>query len=217
MKKFKVFALRGSPAIIAGGKSGNTSMSQQVKQVLLLTVCMALGLGSFACNESPSFENEQIPGQYEQTVDGIVFKYSLLNEQGKPANKFKQGEDFSCHFTMTNKNGPDDLVFWHTLPCSLIGAGLWNIQAEDGEVRRLENWGVNCTAVLMTLPFYGSHNHYEFTFSSAAGNGTFDPDLLTPGNYYIDFAYKFEFMKEGRIPLNVCTQPIRFNLQFIID
>ncbi len=41
----------------------------------------------------------------QKEVDGIEFKFCLLNEKGEPATVFKEGENFSFLFAMTNKSG----------------------------------------------------------------------------------------------------------------
>jgi hypothetical protein len=49
----------------------------------------------FLDSESPVIEKE---------IEGIIFKFCLLNEQGKPAIVFKEGENFSFNFSVTNKS-----------------------------------------------------------------------------------------------------------------
>jgi hypothetical protein len=39
----------------------------------------------------------------KKEIDGITFNFCLLNEQGQPATVFKEGENFSFHFSITNK------------------------------------------------------------------------------------------------------------------
>jgi hypothetical protein len=39
----------------------------------------------------------------QEPVNGIEFKFYLLNEKGVPATVFKQGENFSFYFSVTNK------------------------------------------------------------------------------------------------------------------
>ncbi|MDR0559309.1 MAG: hypothetical protein LBG92_04015, partial [Prevotellaceae bacterium] len=46
----------------------------------------------------------------EKKIDGISFKFCLLNEQGEPATVFNEGENFSFYFSVTNCSKKD---FYH--------------------------------------------------------------------------------------------------------
>ena len=52
---------------------------------------------------SPDSESQVI----EKKIEGIVFKFCLLNEQDKPATIFKEGENFSFNFSVTNQSKKD--------------------------------------------------------------------------------------------------------------
>jgi len=54
---------------------------------------------SLSFDISPDSKSQVI----EKEVDGIAFKFCLLNEQGKPATVFNEGENFSFYFSVTNK------------------------------------------------------------------------------------------------------------------
>ena len=45
----------------------------------------------------------------QKEVDGIEFKFCLLNEQGEPATIFNEGENFTLQFSFKN-NTPDTIV-----------------------------------------------------------------------------------------------------------
>jgi len=47
------------------------------------------------------------PDSIEKEIDGIAFKFCLLNEQGKPATVFNEGENFSFYFSVTNCSKKD--------------------------------------------------------------------------------------------------------------
>ena len=47
----------------------------------------------------------------EKEIDGIAFKFCLLNEQEKPATVFKEGENFSFYFSVTNQTNEKLLFF----------------------------------------------------------------------------------------------------------
>ena len=51
-----------------------------------------------------------------KVVDGVEFKFCLLNEQGEPATVFNKGENFTFHFAINNKlkstiNWDNNLLF----------------------------------------------------------------------------------------------------------
>ena len=48
----------------------------------------------------------------EKEIDGIAFKFCLLNEQGKPATIFNEGENFNFYFSVTNLTN-EKLLFYH--------------------------------------------------------------------------------------------------------
>jgi len=43
----------------------------------------------------------------KKEIDGITFKFCLLNEQGKPDTVFNEGENFSLYFSVTNQSKKD--------------------------------------------------------------------------------------------------------------
>jgi len=78
-----------------------------MKSFILLFIALLFS-GITACKDtmdslsfdiSPDSKSQVI----EKEVDGIAFKFCLLNEQGNPATVFKEGENFSFYFSVTNK------------------------------------------------------------------------------------------------------------------
>lgn len=110
MKRCKVFALRGRQSVSTEGRIGNNpSRSQTMTKILILTVVAALVFTGYDCGNSASLDDsyddgigwiDRTPLEATQEVDGITFKYSLLNGKGEPANRFKRGENFSFHFSL---------------------------------------------------------------------------------------------------------------------
>ena len=54
---------------------------------------------------------ESTTSMIETSIDGIGFKFCLLNEQGEPSTIFKEGENFSFYFSVKN-NRNERLIFF---------------------------------------------------------------------------------------------------------
>jgi hypothetical protein len=63
-----------------------------------LTACKN-AMGDFVWKISPDSKSQII----EKEINGITFKFCLLNEQGQPATVFNEGENFSFYFSVTNR------------------------------------------------------------------------------------------------------------------
>ena len=94
-------------------------------------------------------------------VDGIEVKFCLLNEKGKPATQFKQGENFSFYFAMINHR-KDKLNTLDFLECDIRrsnGFGQVISLKQDticaSFVRNI------CIPVINHYPFYGKDNKRE--------------------------------------------------------
>jgi len=69
--------------------------------IIAITACESKDEGKIddsSLEISPDSEAQVI----EKDIDGIVFKFCLLNEQGKPATIFKKGENFVFSFSFKN-------------------------------------------------------------------------------------------------------------------
>jgi hypothetical protein len=239
MIRFKGFNLQGRQQDIAGGKSSDTGIAQQMKKGLLLTLGMALGFTGYGCgNNAPTDDTyddgigwiDQTPSEATQEVDGITFKYSLLNEKGKPTNRFKAGENFSFHFEMTNQNFPQNIYYRHGLECSLTSHGLGRIITPLNETTEMLKGRILCTEILKHIPFHGSQNHFELSFPVYNTEGTrplivdyADKDNpITAGRYYTEISCLFQFSLpvENEAPnvINVVySKTTSLKLHFIID
>jgi hypothetical protein len=87
--------------------------------------------------------------------DGVEFRLSLLNEQGKPANVFREGENFSLHFEMENLREGDEREYLAQLFGDMYtGAGLGEVLSSGGErVASFFSEGGLCLKVLQSHPY----------------------------------------------------------------
>lgn len=154
----------------------------------------------------------------EELVDGIRFKFCLLNEQGVPANKFKEGENFSFHFEMTNQEVTDSLCFRHGLICELVHDGFGRIISGHDTTSFFQN--LFCAEDLRYTPFYGEQNHYEETLPVDYKPGTtgyVEPELPS-GVYSTEFTHTFEFAVGSKRTLsNKCKESLIFKINFEIE
>jgi hypothetical protein len=80
--------------------------------LFLLPLCLVL-LGA-GCDKDEDFLELQIGDENPviiKEVDGIEFKFCLLNEQGQPANVFNEGENITFQFNIKN-NREESLPFF---------------------------------------------------------------------------------------------------------
>ncbi len=81
-------------------------MKTKKKTLFLSLLFLWITAGITGCNKDDDQLWEISPDGkqtvIEQKINGIVFKFCLLNEQGKPATVFKEGENFSFYFLLNN-------------------------------------------------------------------------------------------------------------------
>lgn len=188
-----------------------------LKLCLIILSFSLLGMG---CEKDEDFLELQIGDENAviiKEVDGIKFKFCLLNEQGEPATVFNEGENFIFLFSARNTR-KDTLYFDRGiigLPdfCEvrnhsaeeigspfkkpvlqeLIGKGAYPFQPQREYV--------------FEVPWRDSRqewNKWHGTF-----NGT-NQTALPKGKYYTKFAYRFNF---GRLKTDLLSFKINFEIK----
>jgi hypothetical protein len=159
----------------------------------------------------------------QKKVDGIVFKFCLLNEHGKAATVFNEGENFSFYFAVTNKSGKKldfDAAFAETnrndfctvynseglnlgKPFDMLGAlyiGTAASPFKDGETYIFEvPWSDNRDSV-----WFWDVATYESTHQQP----------LEKGNYHTGFNHRFRFNGEQRVYTDTLSFRINFRLKY---
>ena len=160
----------------------------------------------------------------EKEIDGIVFKFCLLNEQGQPATVLNEGENFSFYFSVTNHSKKDfyynayKLAYekkflriytssdfdlgksYEPLLQTDIGIAAYPFDDEDVYIIKVP-WLHEKDAVLCAESFY-----YESIIQKP----------LVKGFYYVDFKYSFYF--QGQQDNNtIRTDSINFKINFKIQ
>ena len=156
----------------------------------------------------------------QKKVDGIEFKFCLLNEEGEAATVFNEGENFSFYFSVTN-NSNKKLYFYpyfafdqeidfcriydskdhdHGKPFEFLGAdeiGIGGYPFNSGDAYVFEQNFVDDR----DSTWNWKHGWYESAHQKP----------LTKGDYYTEFKSSFKF--EGDQPINIGTLSFKINLR----
>ena len=191
--------------------------------LILLSFCAVISVG---CEE---FDNEfweitpySRSTEIQKEVDGIEFKFCLLNEAGEAATVFNKGENFTFYFSVTNKSN-EQLYF---LPyfahfdnndfCKVYGSnnqdygrpyylrgydkrGPFPFDVEESFVFE-QPWADGRDTVWRWKCGYYESSHQEH---------------LEKGSYYTGFKYRFEFERPYGAP-TLYTETLTFKINFKI-
>lgn len=204
---------------------GSTNLIQRQRMKLTLALAVSMFWLGFACQNNATFDDnyddgigwiDQAPLEATQEVDGITFKYKLLNDKGEPANRFYRGENFSFHFEMTNKEHPDSLYYWYNLVCQLTPDGYGTVVTNAGDTTEVLRKRLICTDKYVISPFFGEEKHFELTYPTISEGDNYG--TLTAGRYSTELAHVFRFDVGEKFD-RTCTlsKPISLKLHFIID
>ena len=210
---------------------------KHVTIALILAVCFS----SCLKNSEQEFIRDfywEIPRNSKKSVinnmvDGIEFKFCLLNEKGVPAIRFKQGENFSFHFEMINHRR--DKLYHDDNDCEFrsIYFGRVISMGQDTICSKFRRHSI-CVLTLPPEPFYGKYNKMELTINwkdkqskwFINENNEIEEELfymhdLPIGEYYTDFSKTFSFIYYTKDPCepqrNYYVGPITFKINFKIE
>jgi hypothetical protein len=157
----------------------------------------------------------------DQNVDDVSFKFCLLNEQGIPAVRFKEGENFSFRLEMIN-SGKDELEIFGQMAAELRNDGFSGVTSvEHGTIEFPIGRGL-CLEKLQSYPFYGNDKHYQLTIpwnieqleSMLCGFESLHQPNLPRGQYYTEFTHTFKFRITPATGVNI--GPLTFKINFEI-
>ncbi len=147
-------------------------------------------------------------------VDGIEFKFCLLNEQGEPATVFNEGENFTFSFSI--KNNLDDYIYFDTSVFNVTG--FFEVKNESGnfgipykkptfdnlripeKITKGEIYGANIKWIPDNTELHLGVTNF---FKSPTEN-------LNKGTYYTEFSHGFNFK---RIKTDKLTFKINFKIK----
>ncbi len=186
--------------------------------ILKLSIALLLfAVVTTGCQKDDIFElyigDEDVEIIHE--VNGIEFKFCLLNEQGQPATVFNEGENFSFRFSIKNKTEESlnyndrGFVFLKEFfevnsknksygkPYEIISRG------QTKEMKYIHPGSKRS----IQLPWSASK---EFPIAGYSARGL-NKNPLKPNNYYTEFSHKFVF--GSNIKLEKLTFKINFKIQ----
>ena len=166
-------------------------------------------------------------------IDGIEFKFCLLNEKGVPATRFKQGEDFSFHFEMINHRRDRLYTYTNGLECDNMFRYFGQVISQEQDTIFTRSAPV-CTLGSATLPFYGKDNKREMTVhcreiqhrirfdeNNHLKQETFQMPDLPAGEYYTEFLSEFKFIYYAKTACEpehyYYIGPVTFKINFKIE
>jgi len=198
--------------------------SQGIKKGLFILFIFFTGAGCekiqddvYSWEISPDNKNPII----HTLVEGIEFKFCLMNEQGNPATVFREGENFYFYFSFKNKR--DEMLyfapyfaFYNDNFCKVFDSN----NNEVGKPFEFLGWAKMPSPfnpvddpVVFKQPW---HNVKDLKWSWLWGDfRNTGPKLLPGGKYYTKFTDSFQFDRShDKSELNV--GPLSFKINFII-
>ena len=183
------------------------------KILKLSTVILLFALISTGCQKDDDIFELEIGDKNAvivKEVDGVEFKFCLLNEQGEPATVFKEGENFKFSFSIKN-NRKNNLSF-NSPECNYF------IYLKDFfAVKKRNNYYGK--AYLFDFPegfqplqpaiASWLHPLKTFVYDSSLFESS-DKDSLKRGVYYTGFSYSFDF---GSVKTDKLTFKINFEIK----
>lgn len=160
----------------------------------------------------------------QKEVDGIEFKFCLLNEQGEPATVFNEGENFTFQFAIKN-NRSESLPFYDYgyyelddfLAVKSDGKSygmpfLFKRYSTTLELRWLRSGVSDELGYNFTVPWHDERDEWQLYWGYF--ESTKQP-FLEKGTYNTQFSYKFSFGEPGKEPV-LETDLISFKINFEI-
>jgi hypothetical protein len=202
----------------------------KTKKLLLVMSFLFIITGMGGCDDKSDDLVWKISPESGQTViqnevDGIIFKFCLLNEAGNPATVFKEGENFTFYFSVTNnrnkklffapdfaysnENGFCDVYTsdgqnigmpYKFLQALMIGSGAYPFESGESKVFQVQ-WTDNRDA-----PWNWEKGTYESSHQAP----------LIKGHYYTEFKHQFWF--DGTSDnSDIITDILNFKINFKIE
>lgn len=195
------------------------------QKMIVWMSCLLLLLGVAGCEKEGLWEISPDGNQtvIEQKINGLTFKFCLLNEKGKPAAVFKEGENFTFYFQI--KNETKKKYYCDIYQCSYTN-DFFSVMDSSG--KRI---GKSYEALPQTLEGLGHLlNHRDsYTFKvtwnhpeeSIVQGGDFryksiKKEPLKAGSYYTSFSHKFKLFPVSG-DKRIETEELHFKINFKIQ
>lgn len=151
----------------------------------------------------------------KKEVDGIEFKFCLLNEKGEPATVFNEGENFSFQFTIEN-NLDNPIIFDRSL---LFAPGFFEVKNEQQsfgypyKITGIDEIGEAAfsiptgKSIIMEVLWIPKDDEWSKGFVNYKRDNL---QNLPKGKYYTEFSHQFNF---GSIKTDLLTFKINFEIK----
>jgi hypothetical protein len=169
--------------------------------------------------------------------DGVEFRLSLLNEQGKPDVTFREGENIIFHFEMENVRKDDRRKYEENLMGGMFGGGFCDVYTRNGDLLiSLFQRQAFCEFIFVALPFDGKnrltvslplYDDSEGWPHGHCGYRRNNPSVLPKGSYSTGFTYTFRYYIppewDGKdwnsIPPETWVEvgPVTMNIDFTVE
>jgi hypothetical protein len=198
---------------------------KKLKQIFILT-CFCVSL---SCSKESDHRQEYhweigIDGAtsiIDGNIEGINFKFCLLDEQGRPFTEFLHGENFSFYFEMINYRKSDSLALDGGLLGSLYDNGFGGVVMSGSTHFSFDR--PECPDSL--LPLCGKNNRYSLTAPwNDDGNDRWTVGVcsvvnlhrtpLSRGIYSTEFTRTFDFVDIHGNPSALSIGPLIFKINF---
>ncbi len=193
----------------------------KLSTVVLLLFCIGAG-----CQKDDIFELDigDKNAVIQKEVNGIEFKFCLLNEQGEPATIFNEGENFFFQFSIKNNTNESlpfyDYGYYDLDDFCAVNSGnkfygkpfvykVYSGTFYTADRRLLPPGSENYKFI---VPWYDERNDWQLFWGEF--ESTKQP-LLKKGKYYTQFAYSFSFGIPNNEP-ELETGLIKFKINFEI-
>jgi len=198
----------------------------KIKIFKLSLIALLLSFISAGCQKDDIFELDigDENAVILKEIDGIEFKFCLLNKEGEPATIFNEGENFTFYFSVTNKSTQDlffDPNFAYTNDndfCRIYSSNNQNL-GKPFIFSGYDKLGLGA------YPFASGQTYtYQeqwiddrdsiWTWQHGYYNSAKQAHLIK-GDYYTNFKYRFRFSAFNGETLD--TDTIRFKINFKIQ
>lgn len=148
-------------------------------------------------------------------VNGVEFKFCLLNEQGEPATVFNEGENLTFQFAI--KNNLDTTIFWdNNIFFSSGFCEVKNVKNNFGtsfEIVGINEIGQVAFSIpsgiisIWELPWVPDENEWT---KGAVSYKRINSQFLQEGKYFTKFSHKFDL---GTTKTKLLTFKINFEIK----
>ena len=198
---------------------------KKVLFVSLLSLWITAGMTGCNKDDDPIWEISPDGKQavIERKINGLAFKFCLLNEKGEPATVFKEGENFNFSFRIKNETGKN--LYYNAYPCAYSDS-FFSVSDSSGKTVGKSYEALPQTDIGIAAYPFNNNDSYTFKVTwlhpekSIVQGGDFrykslKRKPLKTGSYYTSFSHKFKLFPVSG-DKHIETENIHFKINFKI-